>query len=85
MMRPAAWFGAWGRAAARGRSDANPALAGIPVAVVSFMDERGLGYPRGASAYLTKPVERDRLKEALGRIDAGGSKGSRVLPHSRCR
>ena len=56
------------------RLKADPALAGIPVVVVSFVNERGLGYSLGASAYLTKPVEWDRLKEALDRIDAGGSK-----------
>jgi len=55
------------------RLKADPSLAGIPVMVVSFVDERGLGYSLGASAYLTKPVEWDRLKEALDRIDAGGS------------
>ncbi len=55
------------------RLKADPKLAGIPVVVVSFVDERGLGYSLGASAYLTKPVEWDRLKEALDRIDASGS------------
>ncbi len=52
---------------------ADPTLADIPVVVVSFVDERGLGYSLGASAYLTKPVEWDRLKEALDRIDADGT------------
>ena len=59
---------------------ADPVLAGIPVVVVSFVDERGLGYSLGASAYLTKPVEWDRLKEALDRIDAGRSKDASARP-----
>ena len=47
------------------RLKADPALSDIPVVVVSFVDERGLGYSLGAADYLVKPVEWDRLKQAL--------------------
>lgn len=38
--------------------------------VVSFVDERGLGYSLGTADYLTKPVEWDRLKQTLDRLAA---------------
>ena len=47
------------------RLKADPALSSIPVVVVSFVDERGLGYSLGAADYLVKPVEWDRLRQAL--------------------
>ncbi len=50
------------------RLKADPALAPIPVVVVSFVNERGLGYSLGAADYLTKPVEWDHLKQALDRL-----------------
>ncbi len=56
------------------RLKADPVLAAIPVVVVSFVNERGLGYSLGAAEYLTKPVEWSRLKaalDALAQADAG--------------
>ncbi len=46
---------------------ADPELVGIPVIVVSVVDQRGLGAALGASAFVPKPVERPRLIEALNR------------------
>ncbi len=40
---------------------ADPALAEIPVIMVTIVDDRNLGYALGATDYLTKPVDRDRL------------------------
>jgi CheY-like chemotaxis protein len=40
---------------------ADPDLAEIPVVVVSILDDRGIGYALGATDYLTKPIDRDRL------------------------
>jgi PAS domain S-box-containing protein len=40
---------------------AEPALAEIPVIMVTIVDDRNLGYALGATDYLTKPVDRDRL------------------------
>jgi PAS domain S-box-containing protein len=40
---------------------AEPELAEIPVIMVTIVDERNLGHTLGATDYLTKPVDRDRL------------------------
>ena len=45
------------------KSDA--ATAEIPVVMLSVVDERNLGFALGASEYLTKPVDRDRLADVL--------------------
>ena len=62
----------WGVLAAL-KSD--PALASIPVVMLTITDERTLGFSLGASEYLTKPIERARLREVLQRYrhasDAG--------------
>ncbi len=44
---------------------ADPALSGIPVIMVSSVNERSLGFSLGAADYLTKPVEWSRLRETL--------------------
>ena len=40
---------------------ADPALAPIPVIILTIVDERGRGFALGASDYLTKPIEKARL------------------------
>jgi CheY-like chemotaxis protein len=40
---------------------ADPDLADIPVIMLTMVDDRNLGYALGASDYLTKPVDRERL------------------------
>jgi PAS domain S-box-containing protein len=40
---------------------ADPELAEVPVIMVTIVDDRNLGYALGATDYLTKPVDRDRL------------------------
>ena len=40
-------------------------LAGIPVVMLSVLDERHMGFALGASEYLTKPVDREQLVAAL--------------------
>jgi PAS domain S-box-containing protein len=52
---------------------ADPALAGIPVVVVTVVDERDIGFALGASDYLTKPVDRDRLAAIMRRYDPGAA------------
>jgi CheY-like chemotaxis protein len=50
------------------------ALADIPVVVVTILDERTRGYALGATEYLVKPVDRERLLgvlEGLGARAAG--------------
>jgi CheY-like chemotaxis protein len=44
---------------------ADPALADIPVVMLTFVDNKNLGYALGASDYLTKPIQRERLQAVL--------------------
>ena len=50
----------------------DPALADIPVVMLSILDEKQRGFALGASAYLTKPVDRARLAAALEPFKAKG-------------
>src|SRR5207253_1189915 len=50
------------------RAKADPAIADIPVVVVSMLDERGKGFSLGAADYLVKPVRRDSLLATLRRV-----------------
>jgi CheY-like chemotaxis protein len=50
------------------RAKSDPALADIPVIIVSMLDERGRGYALGAADYVLKPVNREDLLAALGRL-----------------
>ncbi len=43
----------------------NPHLSTIPVVMVTIVDDKNLGYAMGATEYLTKPIERERLAEIL--------------------
>jgi len=53
----------------------DPSLASIPVVMLTISDEQTLGFSLGAAEYLTKPIERARLREVLQRYrlhrDAG--------------
>ena len=44
---------------------ADPELADIPVVMLTIVDNKNLGYALGASDYLTKPIQRDRLLAIL--------------------
>jgi two-component system, NtrC family, sensor kinase len=44
---------------------ADPDVADVPVIMLTIVDDRNLGYALGASDYLTKPIERDRLVTVL--------------------
>jgi signal transduction histidine kinase/CheY-like chemotaxis protein len=44
---------------------ADPVLASIPVIMVTVVDQEALGLARGASNYLVKPIDRERLAVAL--------------------
>ncbi len=43
----------------------DPDLTDIPVIMLTMLDARNLGYALGASDYLTKPIDRDRLTAVL--------------------
>ncbi len=51
------------------RSDA--VTADIPILMVTMMRDRALGFSLGASDYLTKPVEAERLRTVVGRYVEG--------------
>ena len=56
------------------------ATAEIPVIMVSVLDERQMGFALGASDYVTKPVDRQRLLAAL---DAHAGSGETLLAQVR--
>ncbi len=43
----------------------DPDLSDIPVIMLTVLDARNLGYALGATDYLTKPIDRDRLTAVL--------------------
>jgi PAS domain S-box-containing protein len=51
---------------------ADPDLTTIPVIMATVLDNRSLGFSLGASEYLTKPVDRNRLRAVLGKFRRDG-------------
>ena len=47
---------------------ADEATAAIPVIMITIVDDKSLGYTLGAAEYLSKPVDRKRLREAMSRL-----------------
>jgi GAF domain-containing protein/DNA-binding response OmpR family regulator len=56
----------------------DPALAGIPVVLMSIVDDKSRGYALGAADYLIKPVDRINLVETLTGI-CGTTAGRALL------
>jgi CheY-like chemotaxis protein/two-component sensor histidine kinase len=54
----------------------DPALADIPVILISVTDDRNLGYALGAAEYLTKPIDWERLSEVLQRYASVAGEGA---------
>jgi CheY-like chemotaxis protein len=52
---------------------ADPALAGIPVLMLSMLHDKNLGFALGAAEYLSKPIDRERLRQVLGKYRRGGA------------
>ena len=48
----------------------NPQLADIPVVLVTIEDNRSRGYSLGATEYMTKPIDRERLISLLQNISS---------------
>jgi signal transduction histidine kinase/CheY-like chemotaxis protein len=48
---------------------ADPASADIPVIMLSIVDEKQMGYSLGASDYLTKPLDWERLADVLEKYE----------------
>jgi CheY-like chemotaxis protein len=57
---------------------ADPALADIPVIMLTMLDESDRGYSLGAADYMTKPVDRERMKLLLDKYRSH-AKEPRVL------
>ena len=47
---------------------ADPEIADIPVVMLSVLDDRSIGFALGASEYLTKPLDRERLVATVRRF-----------------
>ncbi len=48
---------------------ADPQLAEIPVVMMTIVSDQNMGYALGASDYLTKPIDRDKLISTLRKYD----------------
>jgi len=48
----------------------DPELAEIPVIMITIVDEQRRGVALGAAGYLTKPIDRERLRRMIGRFRA---------------
>jgi PAS domain S-box-containing protein len=53
------------------RLQADPELANIPVIMLTIVNEKNMGYALGASDYLTKPIDRNRLIAVLRKYSNG--------------
>ena len=53
---------------------AEPAVADIPVIMVTMLDDHRLGFALGASEYLTKPIDRERLRSLMARYRRDGAR-----------
>jgi PAS domain S-box-containing protein len=59
---------------------ADPELAEIPVVMLTIVDEKNKGYALGASEYVTKPIDRERLRALLARFcEPGAEKRALVV------
>src|SRR6266481_1938322 len=56
----------------------DPELAEIPVIMITIVDEHRRGIALGAAGYLTKPIDRERLRHVIGRF-RGPARPTRVL------
>jgi CheY-like chemotaxis protein len=52
---------------------ADPALADIPVIMVTITDDKEMGFALGAVDYLTKPVDWNHLADVVRRVRAAGA------------
>jgi PAS domain S-box-containing protein len=58
---------------------ADPLTADIPVVVLTVIDDRNLGFALGASDYLNKPIDRERLSAVLRRVRADERSGAALV------
>ena len=53
----------------------DPELNGIPVVMVTMVENRSMGFALGAMEYLSKPIDRERLYKVVNRCVRGHSRG----------
>jgi len=58
---------------------ADPQLRDIPVIMISMVDNQSMGYTLGATEYMTKPIDRDRLVHILGKHSGVTPPGSVLI------
>ncbi|MDH3990429.1 MAG: response regulator, partial [Gammaproteobacteria bacterium] len=58
---------------------ADPVLQNVPVVMLTLVDDKSKGYSLGATDYLTKPVDREQLHNALSRYYTPGESCSVLL------
>jgi CheY-like chemotaxis protein len=51
----------------------DPELSSVPVVLLTIIDDKGMGYALGASEYLTKPIDPERLSAAVKRFKDAAS------------
>ena len=56
-----------------------PAVANIPVIMLTIVDDKHFGHALGATEYLTKPVDRDRLSAAIHKLTKPTSPGKVLI------
>ena len=61
------------------RLKADPALADIPVIIITIVDDKNMGFALGAADYLLKPVDRDRLSAVLKRFRRDRANGKVLI------
>ena len=66
-----------------GALKADPTLADIPVLMLSVMEDRNLGFALGASEYLTKPLDRERLRRLLKKYRRDGASDVLIVEDDR--
>ena len=57
----------------------DPATMDIPVVMLTMVDNRNLGFALGATEYLTKPMDKNRLASVLDRYRCADPRGCRIL------
>jgi CheY-like chemotaxis protein len=58
---------------------ADPTLADVPVIMLTMLDDRRLGMALGATEYITKPLDRDRLRALVARYRRQGARDVLVI------
>jgi signal transduction histidine kinase/CheY-like chemotaxis protein/CHASE3 domain sensor protein len=58
---------------------ADPALRDVPVVMLTMLDDKTKGYSLGATDYLVKPIDRERLRAVVSRYSASEAPGTALL------